>query len=387
MSVEFIFTQLDTWFFKEARPMESIGGSQLSSTFPPTSATLSGAIRSLIGETIGIDWQKYHRKQAMNLHFELDPYAVIGDGEDTGDLSFSYPQVMAKKHGRWLELTPAPLDLLKTEAGNLVRLALPSEPIDCDLGLVRLPMIDSNERGAKPLENCWLLPSGWNDYKSGKQVALSEIVTIDDLIVQEARLGIAKDNDKNVALDGMLYQTNHIRMNTRKFEDIALKVIVSGLPAELSATLSENMQTVRFGGEGRLAFVEVNPIHQECKDEEPKSSQYKLVFNSPAYFDSSEGWLPKGAVKILADELPYDVWQFYLNGKVVKLVCQVSAKPVQVGGWDYAKRQPKPLRSFLPQGSCWYLQCEDELTQSDVNKIGELTQFGYGSATLISWKG
>jgi CRISPR-associated protein Cmr3 len=50
------FSALDTLFFKESRPIESVGGSQLSSVFPPPARTLIGAIRTAIGEANSVDW-------------------------------------------------------------------------------------------------------------------------------------------------------------------------------------------------------------------------------------------------------------------------------------------------------------------------------------------
>ncbi|QLQ32192.1 MAG: hypothetical protein HZT40_12035 [Candidatus Thiothrix singaporensis] len=53
------FKALDTWFFRESRPMESIGGSELLSAFPPSPRTLSGAVRSVVGEHKQADWQQW----------------------------------------------------------------------------------------------------------------------------------------------------------------------------------------------------------------------------------------------------------------------------------------------------------------------------------------
>ena len=35
------FVPLDTWFFRESRPLESVGGAQLTSQFPPPVRTLT----------------------------------------------------------------------------------------------------------------------------------------------------------------------------------------------------------------------------------------------------------------------------------------------------------------------------------------------------------
>ena len=53
------FEAADTLFFKESRPIESVGASQLGSQFPPPARTLIGAIRTAIGDQMGGDWHGY----------------------------------------------------------------------------------------------------------------------------------------------------------------------------------------------------------------------------------------------------------------------------------------------------------------------------------------
>ena len=47
-------TAYDTWFFREFRPHDAVGASELSSLFPPPIRTLAGALRTLIGFVIKI---------------------------------------------------------------------------------------------------------------------------------------------------------------------------------------------------------------------------------------------------------------------------------------------------------------------------------------------
>lgn len=387
MAIEIIFTQLDTWFFKESRPMESIGGSQLGSVFPPSPATLSGAIRSAIGELLGIDWKRYHQNETQRLRLEVDPYEVIGDGERTGSVTFGYPSIIVQKNNKWSALVPAPIDLMKNNSGDIVTLEVPKEPVRCDIGTVRLPALprskNTDDKVAKPLEGCWLTQHGWNEYRNGRAVTQEHVVNIDELVSREPRIGIARNNKLGTSIDGMLYQTEHLRVRNQKFADVGLKVLVHGLPACVEELLINELSAVRLGGEARMALVEVNKASIANLEAVKLKRTHKLVFRTPAYFESETGWLPADATKVNKDN--HDVFQFELNGKSVNLVCQVSDKPIQIGGWDYKLKQPKPLRSFLPAGSCWYLHSEEPLTNSDVQKIGKLTQFGYGSAELIAW--
>ncbi len=168
MSVlKFKFEQLDSWFFKEARPMEAIGGSELGSIFPPQTATLSGAIRTLIGDSLGLDWQAYNKGELIEAQ-GIDLRSVIGQGENTGDLTYSYPCIEVYTDGQWQALAPMPSDLLvykdKSDpqaVERLVKLHI-GDVVECDLGKVRLPEVDVI--GAKTLENCWLTQKGWQQY-------------------------------------------------------------------------------------------------------------------------------------------------------------------------------------------------------------------------------
>ena len=53
---QWVFSASDSWFFKEARPMETVGASRLDSLFPPPAKTVIGAIRTSIGDALGVDW-------------------------------------------------------------------------------------------------------------------------------------------------------------------------------------------------------------------------------------------------------------------------------------------------------------------------------------------
>lgn len=55
------FTALDTLFFRESRPYETIGGSELGSVFPPPPRTVAGAIRTAIGESLDADWKAFKK--------------------------------------------------------------------------------------------------------------------------------------------------------------------------------------------------------------------------------------------------------------------------------------------------------------------------------------
>lgn len=91
------FEALDSLFFREAKPFNAGEGGFLDSQFPPPAQTLSGAIRTAIGEAEGIDWQD---KTAVA--------RLVGTTDDPAPLSFAGPYLL--KGGK--RLYPVPLNLL-----------------------------------------------------------------------------------------------------------------------------------------------------------------------------------------------------------------------------------------------------------------------------------
>lgn len=420
IDLSFQFSQLDTWFFKESRPINSLGGSELASIFPPPIATLAGAVRTLIGDVLNINWQQYNKnpeqyplQAAVNdKGLNINPFNMIGKGENTGHLTFSYPIIKIQEHSnptQWLALTPMPQDLLLVKEGNkkikLVQLTIAEQVVECDLGKVRLAELAEHlpvTQVAKPIKNAYLKPKGWQDYLSGKIPDLDQIIALDELIIKESRLGIGRDNTKGVTEAGLLYQTQHIRLNKSKFNDIAINVMVKNIHPDLANLLVEKHQntSVRLGSEGRLAFVYIKPanikqanmtpaqVNTNTKDNNKiaSNSHVKLIFTSPSYFNSELGFLPPNFNKTTQAE--QTVYCGKLAGQNVTIISQITDKALRIGGWDQATNTPKALRSFMPAGSCWYITCEnpDGFIAQLNNNLGELTAFGYGSVKATTWK-
>jgi CRISPR-associated protein Cmr3 len=74
------FEALDTWFFKESRPLEAVGGAQLRSMFPPPARTLIGAVRTALGDAQGVHWPDYAAQANHPLR------ALMGSPEALGPL-------------------------------------------------------------------------------------------------------------------------------------------------------------------------------------------------------------------------------------------------------------------------------------------------------------
>lgn len=189
------FSAIDTLFFKEARPMEAPGSSELNTVFPPPMRTLAGAIRSYIGENwqTGVDWQAFRKAPQHKLR------NIIGYGDDFADqLQFQGVWI----HYKGERYYPAPLNLMakrddEGDRSTIEKLGFLEivSPCKCDLGKnVRLAKLPKSMQGSKPLNMHWLNTSGMQKILRGEiPDKQTELVSLNRLRDEEHRLGIARD--------------------------------------------------------------------------------------------------------------------------------------------------------------------------------------------------
>ena len=155
----------------------------------------------------------------------------------------------------------------------------------------------------------------------------SDIITMDEYLKEEPKVGIGRDNRTRTSDEGMLYRVGMKRLHQYSlaygFEGIDL------LPAMM-----------KFGGEGKA--VSVSPVTKENEPdvrqpEQLSGNYFKLYLATPAIFN--EGWRPS------PDTIPG-----------AKLVAAVIGKPLYIGGFDIKTRFPKPLRRAVPAGSVYYYE-------------------------------
>lgn len=367
-----VFNATDTLFFRESRPMESMG--ELQSVFPPPVRTLAGAIRTLIGEHMRVDWREFGKNHPATAH--------IGYGDDLGKLQFQ---------GAWLALDdqrlyPAPLLLMQKDQ-TYYRLTLDTKGIWCDLGKqVRLPKLpdDDNAKGSKPLENTWLTADGMIAVLNGNKLEAKHIKTAKDLFVRESRVGIARDNATRTVEKGLLYQTQHIRPH----QGLSVELDASGLPNDMPSKA-----IIRLGGEGRTACVEAKKSSNafpNAKALNNKPQGLLLYMLTPLHMQSQgKNWQPlPGFNREERDN--QTVWVGTLNGIELELHGAVTGKALREGGWDMATHQPRPIASLIPAGSVFFCTAKNGDTPTAIKalnntQIGELSAYGYGHLAAGLW--
>ncbi|WP_020559173.1 type III-B CRISPR module-associated Cmr3 family protein [Thiofilum flexile] len=377
-AVRLVFQATDTLFFRESRPMESMG--ELQSVFPPSVRTLAGAVRSLIGEQQNIDWQAFHIAKGNEL---------IGYGDDLGKLKFQ---------GAWLSyngerLYPAPLLLMQKEnqqkdqkEPELLRLTLAKKGIWCDLGKnARLPELPANAAGSKPLENTWLTQAGLTAVLQGNAPKIADVKKASDLFEREPRVGIARDNSNRTVEPSLLYQTRHIRLQRA----VSIELDASGLPQDFP-----HSHIIRLGGEGRTASLEVKPENKTFPKAPPIGSNQGLILYllTPLQLkQQSKEWQPfPNFVREEREDLT--VWTGSLNGIELELHGAVTGKAQREGGWDMAKHEPRAVTSLIPAGSAFFCKVKNGDTETETaikklhnQQIGELKAYGYGHLAVGLW--
>lgn len=368
-----IFEANDTLFFKEARPMETVGAKPLAGHFPPPARTMAGALRGIVGAALGVDWAAYRDGESS----QQAVINVIGDAKlpGMGGLSMTGPYPLLHNE----RLYPAPLSLLKTNDGGHVRLR-PGTALRCDLGKVYLPELEQAAPGARPLENAWLTRADLQAVLSGGFPEAP--IAAERLFAAEPRLGIALDQGLRSAEQGRLYQTVHARL----CEGVAIGIDVSGVPDEVTRRLT----FARLGGEGRFAGVRRQA--QEAAALEVKrptaAKGIMLTLLTPARFDEG-GWLPPGFTETV-DAHGAKVWRCAnLHGVALTIHTAVIGKALREGGWDLARHQSRPAETLIPVGSVFFCTVEGDLEPAVQNlqgkHLGGDSELGRGEIAVGYW--
>ncbi len=317
---------VDVWLFRDGRPFTAGEDHAAETLFPPSPFTLQGAIRTKALADKGVDFVAFAQKR--------QPDSDVGFGENYGKLRLFGPLLMHRREGKWERLIPAPADLARKGDELLLLKPLRKAPFVTNLpealNLLWLKI-------AEPVKEAtgWLPESAWGDYLNGRLP--KRLVRTEELFTMEPRFGIAIEPQAQTAQPAMLYQASFVRLK----ENAALWADVEGVSLPSKGLL-------RFGGEGRAAFYEeaqLPPFPQRLPINFSSGERFKVVLVTPAWF--SGGWQPDGGD-----------WQRMFRASV-KLVAAAIKRPLRLGGFDIAKKVPKPLRTLVPAGSVYFFEAQE----------------------------
>jgi len=365
------FSCIDSWFFREARSHDAVGVTQLATMFPPPQATVLGAARHLIGTSMEVDWGRFSRGQQPAVE------KVIGRSDDLGCLNVvDYRLVHCPSQGSEQHLYPVPAALLQAAdsaqdgkecgASSLVRLQV-GAPVRSDLGYCCLPQLPEHYETARNLDNHWITAQGLSQWLQGGLPDSASLISLEQpgedstpLVSYESRLGIARNNRSRTVTSGLLYQTTHVRLA----DELKLDLVLDGVPAGLQLA-GPQPHTVRLGGEGRPASVDISTVENPALLANNLATDDRwlvIMLTSAGDFATGDGegadWCLPGCAAVTLDNglHCYQGALPELPGVQLRIHSAALGRAVRQGGWDLARRQPKPVRSLVPAGSCYY--CE-----------------------------
>ncbi|MGY0399561.1 MAG: type III-B CRISPR module-associated Cmr3 family protein, partial [Ostreibacterium sp.] len=235
--------------------------------------------------------------------------------------------------------------------------SLTEKVIHCDLGECRLAELKNRGDTGRDqvIENAYLSTTDFEKVLSGKPP--SKIIQHSALLERDSRLGIARDNQKRRAKDGMLYQTKHIRLK----ENWCIYMELDGLSDD---TYWSKDTLLRLGGEARMAYLSnttkpLLPESQKAKETTNILVIYLLTPLPDIRHNRNLPPLPNNSFEIASRVSPTE-WQGKINETNISIISAITGKPERLGGWDMLKHQSLPVRSFIPAGSCWYIRVENK---------------------------
>lgn len=391
----------DPLIVRDGRPFGPDPGARATSLPFPFPSTIAGGVRTRAGlNEDGIF--KYTRDDKKELE-HLKRLRVRGPllvqlTSDGGDIASD----------KWLVPTPRDALLLPpklTVAGEpttliqqLVPLELP-EGAHTDIGKQELLLVGQqvgNEQ-SKPLQRTpshwywstfetWLLnPSAF----VGKEKPLSELGLHGP--EREQRLHVSIDADKEVARDGMLFETSGLEFTAPGKEGQRLK---DAQRLALAVAADDSGYTIHagfasFGGERRIvtwrkSSADLPSYPPELGQTIITNKACRVFLLTPACFD--EGWHPRW---LLTEAAKYSV--------TASLKAIAIQRPQVVSGWDLVLRMPKPSRRLAPAGTVLFLSLDgsdaaisnwiSNMWMQCISDDQQSRTDGFGLAVLGVWSG
>ncbi len=358
------FRILDTCFFRGGLPYNAGEGgfTTVQGTFPPYMTTLQGAVRTALA------WEQGWSPEGG------DSWpALLGGADDIGSLCLRGPYLVLEDQEDE-PLFRMPFVLLE-KAGNFVRL-VPGEPVECDLGLVRLPKPARTLKGAALPEDTYVSLSGLVDVLKGGVPGQNEVWYKRELWAEEPRVGLALEDSTRTARTGMLYSITHVRPERK----LRLVVLVAGVPDTWDLV---SRRVGWLGGEGRLVEIEVQNVDDPLK----------FLPYPPDLSPGPDGILRFTVTLITPGYYPYESLPEVIRGGPPGVpghcVSACIGRAERVGGWDLKNGQPRPLEPLLPAGSTWFYEAEaadlEAVRGLHGSCLGDKAVFGFGQVLIGRW--
>lgn len=364
---------VDVWQFRDGKPFNAGSDHHAGCLFPPAPSVIHGALRAAHASLNGFSMDDYIAGRAKELE------AMIGrPGDAATPFRVEGPHIARRVGANTERYFPRPDDAHGVKGGLRashpsptlpVRTNIPSEisllsPVDVS------PIADGIDMPNADLR--WVREDALRRYlhesePAKRHIALEALEPEDAFIVRETRVGISLVDDERRAEDGALYEADFVRLNP----DVGLEVRAQGLEGWPASGL------IKFGGDNRLArfYASYEDFTPAAMPALPR--RFRLYFATPAFFHG--GWKP-------------DSWSTFFVGPEPRLIGAGLRRYESRGGFDlfaYASKLAnphKPGRRYVPAGSIYYFESENNQTRLKSENVTELGwEAGYGQVIVGRW--
>lgn len=332
---------IDSLLFRDGRPFGAeIGALSARTLHCPYPATVTGFVRTFIGNRLGLDWsQKAHVERVLGVMvhgplLECNREVVLHAPADA--------VVYTDESGQHCVMPLRPWDDLPPSAG-------------CDLPKHLLPLRVTEEVKPAPGYRYWGSSSllGWLTSASGEGYPVP--VKVEGMEVEE-RIHVAIDDVKGTSAESLLFSAQFLSFERYRWGKNGSRQEWSLLARVVTEETVELRGVGLLGGEKRLASIEpAEPTEWlSCPEMLGQSlataTRVRMFLATPAIFQN--GWKPG-----------------WLNGKLegsppsapslkVRLVSAAVRRREAVSGWSYRqdRQQPKPVRLLAPAGSVYFFE-------------------------------
>lgn len=400
-----LFQAQDTWFFQELRPGNSLW---LKSSFPPPVRVFEGAVRTLLQQVSG-------RADTLARSLRIaGPWPCL-----------KKQTVNVNTQTEWDRLYPWPLHIVQqskaSDAPSPANNASPkraslrpaTQATWCDLGRVRLPTLPTHAAAHLDWQapgDAWLNRADFITLLKDEQATVNPI-SLAEYVSQEARLGIARVAETALSAEGMLFQTEHLRLKPELAFALTLRISPtpkSGIPdtaqEQFLLQLEQHIGSglpVRFGAEGRMAQVSIlNDVNLDEAIAPTSFSGQNVLFIATSAMDFDGHWLPQDFTPDKNPTEPAQSWSrtFHACGERfnLRLISAVTGKR-QVEGSLHAGKIEDPgrnnrrlgqgARALVPAGSVWFGQLlHGDFKRLARARLGIGKKLGRGEFALTTWK-
>jgi CRISPR-associated protein Cmr3 len=182
-----------------------------------------------------------------------------------------------------------------------------------------------------------------------------DLVSTEKIFKKETHIGIAFEENRKKAKEGMIYSISYYRFHNGGFFMLT--------DDERTVELVSKLDGVFLGMKSRWAAVKVGEVNTTAF-EPPDYENVAVALITPAVFDG--GGMPKDRT---------------ILGK--KVLTTAGIRKLVVSGWDLCKNRPKKIYHAVSPGAVYYL--EGKVSGHVLNE-SKFTDFGFGRCVFMKYE-